>query len=122
MSRSAPPATGRCFRRRWAGLRWFRRGNGGDGDGRDADRFFGGAWFERGTGGDDPGEIRFVAAILDSMTVFLIAPFTATPVAGTVLGPTITYPLAESLGSVSIFDYWDPAAAVQRILEGAAMD
>jgi hypothetical protein len=26
------------------------------------------------------------------------------------------------LGSVSIFDYWDPAGAVQRILNGAAID
>ena len=67
-------------------------------------------------------EIRFVAGIQDSMTVFLIAPFTGGVAGGTVLGPTITYPLANDLGSVSIFDYWDPAGAVQRILNGAAMD
>ena len=68
------------------------------------------------------GEIRFVAAIQDSTTVFLIAPFTGGVAAGTVLGPTLTYPLGSDLGSVSIFDYWDPAGAVQRILNGAAMD
>jgi hypothetical protein len=68
------------------------------------------------------GEIRFVAAIENSTTVFLIAPFTGGVTAGTVLGPTLTYPLGSDLGSVSIFDYWDPAGAVQRILNGAAID
>ncbi len=38
------------------------------------------------------------------------------------MGPTINYSLAESLPSASIFDYWDPSTAVQRIVEGAAMD
>ena len=68
------------------------------------------------------GEIRFVTAIQDTVTLFLNAPFTNTPQAGSAFGPTINYPLAESLGSVSIFDYWDPSTAVQRILEGAAMN
>ena len=68
------------------------------------------------------GEMRFVAAIQDSLTVFLNAPFTNIPVAGSTFGTTITYMLAESLGSASIFDYWDPSTAVQRILDGAAMD
>jgi len=68
------------------------------------------------------GEIRFIAAIQDSMTVFLVAPFTSGVVAGTVLGPTLTYQLGSDLGSVSIFDYWDPASALQRILNGAAID
>jgi len=68
------------------------------------------------------GEIRFVAAIQNSTIVFLVAPFTGGVAAGTVLGPTVTYPLASDLGSVSIFDYWDPAGAVQRILNGAAID
>ncbi len=68
------------------------------------------------------GEIRFVAAIQDAQTIFLNAPFTNPPVAGSTFGTTITFPLGESLSGVSIFDYWDPADAVQRILEGAAMD
>ena len=34
----------------------------------------------------------------------------------------MTYSLAESLGSASLFDYWDPSTAVQRIVDGAAMD
>ncbi len=68
------------------------------------------------------GEMRFVAAIQNSTTVFLNAPFSAPPAVGAAFGTTVTYPLAASLGSVSIFDYWDPATAVQRILNGAAMD
>jgi hypothetical protein len=67
-------------------------------------------------------EIRFVAAIQDPTTVFLTAPFSAPLAAGTVLGTTLTYMLATDLPSVSIFDYWDPPTAVQRILEGAVMD
>jgi hypothetical protein len=68
------------------------------------------------------GEIRFVAAVQDTTTVFLNAPFTTLPQAGSVFGTTITYPLAASLSGVSIFDYWDPSTAVQRIVEGAAMN
>ncbi len=68
------------------------------------------------------GEMRFVTAIEDTLTLFINAPFNTTPVAGSAMGPTINYCLAESLPSASIFDYWDPSTAVQRIIEGAAMD
>ena len=68
------------------------------------------------------GELRFVAGVEDSLTLFLNAPFSAGLAAGATLGATITYPLAESLGSVSIFDYWDPSDAVQRLLCGSAVD
>jgi hypothetical protein len=68
------------------------------------------------------GEIRFVAAIQNSTTVFLNAPFVNAPVTGSAFGITVTFRLAETLGSTSIFDYWDPSDAVQRILDGAAMD
>jgi hypothetical protein len=67
-------------------------------------------------------DIRFVAAVENSTTVFINAPFTTTPTSGAAIGATITYKLAESLPSVSIFDYWDPSTAVQRIVNGAAMD
>jgi len=67
------------------------------------------------------GEMRFVAAIADTSTVILNAPFTALT-AGGVLGTTITYSLSADVGSASIFDYWDPATVVQRILNGAAMN
>jgi hypothetical protein len=68
------------------------------------------------------GEIRFVTAILNTTTLFINAGFTTPPISGSVLGPTISYALAESLPSASIFDYWDPSTAVQRIVEGAAMN
>ena len=68
------------------------------------------------------GEIRFVAAIVDANNVVLNAPFTTAPAAGSALGATLTYMPATDLPSVSIFDYWSPASAVQRILCGAALD
>ncbi|HEV2198543.1 MAG TPA: hypothetical protein VGR73_01885 [Bryobacteraceae bacterium] len=68
------------------------------------------------------GEIRFVAGIQNTTTVFVNAPFTAGLTAGSGIGPTIGYPLATDLGSVSLFDYWDPSGAVQRLLDGAAVD
>ena len=75
-----------------------------------------------GQGVANAGEIRFVAAVQDATTVFVNAPFTGPVIAGTVLGPTITYSLANDVGSVSIFDYWDPSTALQRVLDGAAVD
>jgi hypothetical protein len=68
------------------------------------------------------GEMRFVAAIQDTYTVVLNAAFNNIPTEGAAIGTTITYVLAESLTSASIFDYWDPSTAVQRILDGAAMN
>src|SRR5206468_7867707 len=67
-------------------------------------------------------EIRFVAAIVDATAVVLNAPFTITPPAGFAAGSTITYMPATELPSASIFDYWSPATAVQRLLCGAAVD
>ena len=68
------------------------------------------------------GEIRFVAALIDGQRVLLNAPFSVTPGPGSPLGKTATYLPAEGLRSASIFDYWSPAAAVQRILYGAGID
>jgi hypothetical protein len=68
------------------------------------------------------GEIRFVAAVLNTTTLFINAPFTVTPTAGGAVGATMTYAPASDLGSVSLYDYWDPSAAVQRIVNGAGMD
>lgn len=68
------------------------------------------------------GEIRFVAAVVNANTVELNAPFTLTPSGGSPLNPTLTYGPATSLPSVSIFDYWSPATAVQRALTGAGVD
>jgi|SRR5579871_6585601 len=68
------------------------------------------------------GEIRFAAAVTDAQTIQLNAPLSANPAAGAATGPTTTYQPISDLGSVSIFDYWSPGTAVQRILCGAAVD
>jgi hypothetical protein len=68
------------------------------------------------------GEIRFVAAVADPNTVILNAPFSVAPVVGLPLSPTATYNPAETLPSFSLFDYWDPSTAVQRVITGAAAD
>jgi hypothetical protein len=68
------------------------------------------------------GEIRFAAAIVDESTVQLNAPFVAAPEAGAPLGATVTYMPATEIPSVSIFDYWSPVSAVQRLLNGSVVD
>ncbi len=68
------------------------------------------------------GELRFVASIVDSTTVVLNAPLSAAPQAGAPIGATVCYQPALELPSISIFDYWTPATAVQRVLCGAAVD
>lgn len=68
------------------------------------------------------GEIRFVAAVVNSTTVILNAPFTADQGAGWPVDKTLTYRPARDLPSLSIYDHWSPAESVQRILVGAAVD
>ena len=68
------------------------------------------------------GELRFVATIVDPTRVQLNAPFAVIPSAGSVLGAAVTYQPATDLPSVSIFDYWSPSTAVQRVLCGGAVD
>ena len=68
------------------------------------------------------GEIRFVAAVVNTTTVILNAPFSTIPAVGASIGSTATYMLAPALPSVSLFDYWDPSTAVQRVLCGAGVD
>lgn len=67
------------------------------------------------------GEIRFAVSVVDPHSVNLNAPFTAvTP--GALALPTATYTLASALKSASIFDYWSPATATQRLLVGSVVD
>jgi hypothetical protein len=68
------------------------------------------------------GEIRFAAATVDDHTVQLNAPFTVVPAAGATVSATMTYTPATELPSATIFDYWSPATAMQRVLRGAAVD
>ena len=68
------------------------------------------------------GDIRFVDALVNATTVLLNAPFTNAVGQSSQMSPTVTYSLASELPSVSLFDYWSPATAVQRIASGAAVD
>ncbi len=68
------------------------------------------------------GEIRFVTVVVNANTVQLNAPFSATPATNSQTGPTAMYQPAETLSSVTLFDYWSPATAVQRVLAGMAID
>ena len=68
------------------------------------------------------GEMRFVAAIVDELNVLLNAAFSVAPSEGTPIGRTVTYRPATRLKTTSIFDYWSPQAAVQRVVCGAGID
>jgi hypothetical protein len=67
-------------------------------------------------------ELRFVANVVDPSNVLLNAPFTTLPAAGASTQATVTYTPSTVLPSVTIFDYWDPVTAVQRVIHGAAVD
>lgn len=68
------------------------------------------------------GELRFAAAVVDASTFVLNAPFTAAVSAGAHLGATTSYAPAKTLPGVSVYDYWSPVTAVQRMLRGAAVN
>lgn len=68
------------------------------------------------------GEIRFVTVVVNANTIELNAPFSSTPAANTQTGPTANYQPAESLPSLTLYDYWSPTTAVQRILGGLAVN
>lgn len=68
------------------------------------------------------GEIRFVTVVVDPNTVQLNAPFSVTPGINSLTGPTAMYPLAENVGSLTLYDYWSPSTAVQRVIAGMAVD
>ncbi|MDQ2843304.1 MAG: hypothetical protein M3Y72_20155 [Acidobacteriota bacterium] len=67
-------------------------------------------------------EIRFVAALIDNLNFVLNAPFKTAAQQGTALAPALTYSLGNALPSVTIYDYWDPIAAVSRVIVGAAVE
>jgi hypothetical protein len=68
------------------------------------------------------GEIRFVTSVASADVVEVNAPFSASASPGGTAVPTITWRAAKSLPTVSLYDYWSPAAATQRIVSGAAVD
>lgn len=67
-------------------------------------------------------EIRFVASVINTTSFVINAPFSTEPAPNEALGAAITYRPATALPGVSIYDYWSPADAVQRLLAGAAVD
>jgi hypothetical protein len=67
-------------------------------------------------------EIRFVSSVVDPSNITLSAPFSTAPQAGATTNPTITFLPGDQLPSCSIFDYWTPATALQRIISGAGVD
>jgi hypothetical protein len=75
-----------------------------------------------GNGISQGSEIRFVVSVVDQVTVLLNAPFASNPAQGSTLTPCLSYPLGNILPSVSLFDYWDPSTAVDRIVTGATVD
>jgi hypothetical protein len=68
------------------------------------------------------GEIRFAASIVNATTAQLNAAFASLPAVGAAIGAAVTYVPATTLPSVSLYDYWSPQTAVQRMLCGAGVD
>ena len=68
------------------------------------------------------GELRFVESVVSSTSVQVNAPFSTAPASGNSLTAAVSYFPADDLPSVSVFDYWDPGAAVDRILVGGVCD
>lgn len=68
------------------------------------------------------GEIRFVVAVPDSTRVVVNAPFTSPVSGGMTAGAAVSYGVASELPSFTLYDYWSPNSATQRLLSGAAVD
>jgi hypothetical protein len=67
-------------------------------------------------------EIRFVANIVDPSTITTNAPFATVPQTGSAFSPTVTFLPGDTVPSCSLFDYWSPATALQRVICGAGVD
>lgn len=68
------------------------------------------------------GEIRFVTNVVDPVTIITNAPFSTVPQTSAMFTPTATFFPADLLPSCSVFDYWTPATALQRVICGAGVD
>jgi len=68
------------------------------------------------------GEIRFAEAIASATGLVLNAAFQTAPAAGAALRKTVSYFPGDVNPSVSIYDYWDPAGSVQRLLTGTGIN
>src|SRR5437588_153668 len=63
-----------------------------------------------------------VIAVPSATAINVDPPFSAAPPGGSSVTGTVTYPLGDTLPSLSLFDYWSPSTAQQRILCGTAVD
>ncbi len=68
------------------------------------------------------GELRFVSSVPSTSSVVINAPFSTGSMTNVAATPTITWVPGRSLTTASIFDYWSPAEAIQRVISGAAVD
>ena len=68
------------------------------------------------------GEIRFVTGVPASQLLNVNAPFSNLAQPNASLSPVITYQLATSLPSVTLYDYWDATNSIDRIVTGAGVD
>jgi len=75
-----------------------------------------------GSAVSDGREIRFVTAVADAQQLTINAPFSNPLKNGAPLNATIAYRLGKDLPSMSIYDYWDPATALSRIVTGATVE
>lgn len=120
---NAPPAYGHLLEACLGGApRTFNGGTAGAGCGGTRLSFSAPHGLIPGQAVTYEGELRFVTSIEDASTVQLNASFSTTPGAGAPIGASVTYSPATDLPSVTIFDYWDPTTAVQRLLCGGAVD
>ncbi len=67
------------------------------------------------------GEVRFVESVSGGSAIVVSAPFTQ-QIAGLGAGSAVVYPLAHDLKSATLYDYWSPTGAIQRILAGCVID
>ncbi|MEZ5398298.1 MAG: hypothetical protein R2729_01435 [Bryobacteraceae bacterium] len=67
-------------------------------------------------------ELRFVTGVVDDSTIAINAPFEVAPAVGDELGRAVTYTPSNTIASTTLFDYWNPAESVQRMVAGAAVD
>ena len=100
----------------------FSGGTAGSGSSTTQINFSGSHGLIKGQAFGFGGELRFVETVTDSNTVEVNAPFASAPASGEPLTAAVSYFPQDDLPSVSVFDYWDPTEALDRILIGAACD
>ena len=100
----------------------FSGGTAGSGSSTTQIHFSGSHGLVQGQAFGFKGELRFVETVTDSDTVEVNAPFTSAPASGEPLTAAVSYFPQDELPSVSVFDYWDPTEALDRILIGGACD